>query len=111
MATFTEPVDIKDNDVVEYVDEIEKDYRQNNNAQIRNPLSGLTEDELTSQVTAFCQRYGFTEKEETFQKAALVAQNPEGFESIAALTEDDKYHIRRETTRKSTSTKLHPSQG
>jgi len=36
-----------------------------------------------------------------FRKAALLAQNPEKYEEILELTEDDKYHIRRETTRPS----------
>lgn len=103
MTTITNAQDTKDDNVVEYVeDEIEKDYRHNNNAQIRNPLSNLTTAELTSQVTAFCQRYGFTEKEELFQKAALVAQKPDEFEQIDALDDEDKHYFRRETTRENT---------
>jgi hypothetical protein len=100
MATTKDPNDAKDRQDVEYFeDEIVKDYQRNVDARIRNPLGDLTAAELRSQVTAFCQRYGFTEKEETFQKAALVAQRPEDFEHIAALSDDDKYYMRRETTR------------
>jgi hypothetical protein len=100
MATTAGSGDVKDHNLVEYIDEIDKDYRHNVNAQIRNPLSELTSAELESQVTAFCQNYGFTEKEQLFQKAALVAQRPDEFDNIAALTEDDRHFLRRETTRK-----------
>jgi hypothetical protein len=80
-------------------DELEKDFVRNVDAHIRNPLAGLTEAELDSQATSFCERYGFNDDLETFKKAARVAQRPEAFEEISSLTEDDKYHIRRETTR------------
>ena len=101
MATAPALGDMKDPNIVEYVeDEIQKDYRHNVNAQIRNPLSELSTAELGSQVTAFCQRYGFTEKEELFQKAALVAQRPDDFDNIDVLNDDDKHYLRRETTRK-----------
>lgn len=101
MAATPKMEDAKVDHNVEYVeDEIQKDYRHNVNAQIRNPLSELTAVELRSQVTAFCQRYEFTEKEELFQKGALVAQQPDDFESIEALTDEDKHFLRRETTRK-----------
>lgn len=32
------------------------------------------------------------------KKGALLAQNPTGFENIPDLTQDDKYHTRREVT-------------
>jgi hypothetical protein len=79
--------------------DLEKDLAQNVDAHIRNPLAGLTEAELDSQATIFCERYGFNDDLETFKKAARVAQRPEAFEEISSLTEEDKYHIRRETTR------------
>lgn len=81
-------------------DELHKDLRTNLSGEIRNPLAGLTESELNSQVVTFCNRYDFNERIETFQKAALVAQRPQDFETITTLTDDDKYHIRRETTNK-----------
>lgn len=34
----------------------------------------------------------------TFHKGALVAQNPNNFENILELEDDDKYHLRREIT-------------
>lgn len=93
--------DAKAEQTIEYLeDNFIKGTRNNVTAQIRNPLSGLTHAELSSQVVVFCNKYGFDEKIITFQKAALVAQRPQEFESISELSEDDKYHLRRETTHK-----------
>lgn len=38
------------------------------------------------------------EKLSVFQRGALAAQRPESFEELSELTEDDKYHLRREIT-------------
>lgn len=40
------------------------------------------------------------EESDLFNRAAILAQHPEAFEDHAELTEDDKYHLRRETTHK-----------
>lgn len=100
----TNMADTKNDHSVEYVeDDLIKDphqLRSNVNAEIRNPLSGLSEAELHSQVVTFCERYDFNDKIDTFQQAALVAQRPNDFENIPQLSEDDKYHLRRETTHK-----------
>jgi hypothetical protein len=69
--------------------------------RIYNPLSGITKDDLYDRVLRFCQEYGFEEHVETFQKGALVAQRPKEFEELSELTDDDKYYLRRETTRMS----------
>lgn len=74
------------------------DFTQNINARIRNPLKDLTKEELQSDVTKFCETYGFQEEEEVFQKGALVAQQPDQFEEMPELSVKDKYHLRRETT-------------
>ena len=96
MAADTKP----DPDVEYLEDDILKDntHPANLSAEIRNPLSGLSIPELQAQVVTFCDRYGFTDKIETFQRAALVAQRPHEFEGMDALSEDDKWHLRRETT-------------
>ena len=85
---------------VEYIDHaLVKDLHRNDAAQIHNPLHGLSRDDLDSQVYSFCSKYGFDDKVETFRKAALVAQHPEAFETMPELSDDDKYWLRRETTR------------
>lgn len=81
-------------------DDLHKDLRTNLSGEIRNPLSGLSQAELSSQVVTFCNKYDFNDSIDLFQKAALVAQKQQDFESIPVLTEDDKYHLRRETTHK-----------
>jgi hypothetical protein len=68
--------------------------------RIYNPLAGISKTQLFINVTHFCEAYGLEDKIDTFKKAALLAQSPLNFESIDELDEDDKYHLRRETTRK-----------
>ncbi|KAJ5913736.1 hypothetical protein N7504_002619 [Penicillium tannophilum] len=75
-------------------------YNQNVNARILNPLAGVSKNDLFDRVLRFCQEYGFQDHVETFQKGALVAQNQKGFEDLPELTEEDKYHLKRETTHK-----------
>jgi len=68
--------------------------------RIRNPLAGINKRGLRFKVSGFCQEYGFQEEEEVFFKGALAAQNPEDYEKLEELTELDKYHLRREVTRR-----------
>ena len=72
--------------------------------RIINPLNGIPKSELFGQVSRFCADNGLQDKEKTFQKGALVAQSPAGFEDIPDLDEDDRYHLRREITRMSRTT-------
>lgn len=67
--------------------------------RISNPLAGIAKVDLYDRVLRFCQEFGFEDHIETFQKGALAAQNPQSFEDLSELTEDDKYHLRREYTR------------
>ncbi|KAF2251220.1 hypothetical protein BU26DRAFT_517930 [Trematosphaeria pertusa] len=100
--TGSVPEDLKK----DYVEHIEgrgpvthDEYSRNVNAKIINPLGGIAKPELLNQVSRFCEAYGLQDKESTFQKGALVAQNPD-FENVPELDEDDKYHLRRENTHK-----------
>lgn len=67
--------------------------------RISNPLAGIAKVDLYDRVLRFCQEFGFEDRIETFQKGALAAQNPNNFEDLSELTEEDKYHLRREYTR------------
>lgn len=69
--------------------------------RIVNPLGHLSREELAEQVSQFCHQNDLADKEEYFQKGALVAQSPQNFENIPELTEDDKYWLRREITSES----------
>ncbi|KUJ17644.1 uncharacterized protein LY89DRAFT_733479 [Mollisia scopiformis] len=87
-------------DVEDPKNRINVSFAQNINAKICNPLAGIPKPELLASVASFCETYGLTDKLSVFEKGALVAQIPENFESIEELTEDDKYHLRREITHK-----------
>ena len=61
-------------------------------------MIGVPKTALKEQVSGFCQEYGFQDKEEVFFRGALAAQNPDDYEGIPELTDEDKYHLRREIT-------------
>lgn len=63
-----------------------------------NPLAGILPSVLTASAAAFAQTHGLSHLSSTFQKAALVAQNPDEFENCELLNEEDKEALRRETT-------------
>ncbi|TEA20590.1 putative polyol transporter 1 [Colletotrichum sidae] len=83
-----------------HVENSDVDYTRNINAKIRNPLVGLSRSDLRVQVAGFCQEFGFRDREDVFYRGALAAQNPEAYESVNELTEDDKLALRREVTHK-----------
>ncbi|KAF4814576.1 putative polyol transporter 1 [Colletotrichum tropicale] len=92
--------DVKSKLDVSHVEHSGADYSRNINAKIRNPLIGISSSDLRVQVTGFCREFGFEEKEDVFYRGALAAQNPENYESIDDLTEEDKHVLRREVTHK-----------
>lgn len=71
---------------------------RNLEAKFCNPLAHLTRSELQHQVEDFCETYGFQDRVDLFQKAALIAQRPDDFECVAQLTPDDKRYLRLEKT-------------
>lgn len=83
-----------------YRSEAEHPELRNVEAILKNPLRGISRAQLMAQVTTFCQQNQLEERVELFKKAALVAQSPNDFETMPELDEDDRYHIRRETTHK-----------
>ncbi|KAJ0329815.1 hypothetical protein COL5a_003640 [Colletotrichum fioriniae] len=69
-------------------------------ALLRNPLVGLTHDEILKDADTFTEAKGLQEHREVFRKGALVAQvinRPDGFESVAALDEEEKAVLRNES--------------
>lgn len=68
---------------------------------LRNPLAGMTREQVLADVDAFVSSKGLDEYREDFRKGALVAQvnnQPGGFEKLDVLTEDDKIILRKEET-------------
>ncbi|EAU81614.1 sugar transporter [Coprinopsis cinerea okayama7 len=74
------------------------DLANNVEARIQNPLHGIPEATLLRQAEEFAIDHGLEDKVDLFKKGALLAQNPADFESIPGMTEEEKEHIRRETT-------------
>ena len=63
-------------------------------------MDGIPKNELFANVASFCASYELSDKLSVFEKGALVAQSPDGFESMDELDEEDKRHLRREITHK-----------
>ncbi|KAI0070188.1 hypothetical protein K474DRAFT_895367 [Panus rudis PR-1116 ss-1] len=73
---------------------------RNINAKLANPLHGIPQDQLMEDAARFADEHGLGHLRETFKKGALVAQNPQEFESLTVLNEEDKNVLRREITHK-----------
>ncbi|GJC84438.1 galactose-proton symporter [Colletotrichum liriopes] len=79
----------------------DKAARTSTAALLRNPLVGLTLDELVADADSFTESKGLQEHRDIFRKGAMTAQvinRPDGFESITALDEEEKAVLRREVT-------------
>ncbi|KAJ4291422.1 hypothetical protein N0V88_006015 [Collariella sp. IMI 366227] len=79
------------------------DLNRNLEARIKNPLEGLSYDELMSRVEVFAYEKGLTEYIPLLRKGALVAQDPNAFDDISgpeALDDEEKEILRREIEHK-----------
>ncbi|KAH8680441.1 membrane transporter D1 [Ilyonectria robusta] len=92
--------DVKSGLEATHVEHTEQDYTRNVNARIRNPLIGISKQDLRLQTDAFCHDNGFQGKEDVFYRGALAAQNPQTYEALEDLTEEDKHFLQREVTHK-----------
>jgi len=69
--------------------------------KLRNPLAGLSEQQVIADVDQWCVTYGLGEHQEVFRKGALIArvgQRDDGFEYVGQLSEEEKDLLRHETT-------------
>lgn len=66
--------------------------------KLKNPLAGLTRDELFRDVESFARDKGLEHIMDELKRGSLVAQDPKGFESLDELSEGDKELLRREKT-------------
>ncbi|KAK4241198.1 putative polyol transporter 1 [Achaetomium macrosporum] len=79
------------------------DLSRNLEARIKNPLAGLSREELMSRVEVFAQEKGLTEHIPILRKGALVAQDPDAYGEISgpeALTDEEKAVLRKEIEHK-----------
>ncbi|OAA62003.1 General substrate transporter [Niveomyces insectorum RCEF 264] len=77
------------------------DINENLDARIRNPLQGLSYQQLMHKVDVFAEQKGLTEHRLLLRKGALVAQDPTGYEDIdgpEALTDEEKAALLHEAT-------------
>ena len=67
----------------------------------RNPLAGMTREQVLADVDAFVQERDLTPHQEDFRKGALLAQVmniKNGFEEVDMLSEEEKAVLRHEET-------------
>jgi hypothetical protein len=72
----------------------------NVNAKLENPLAGIPQQQLMADGAAFAEAHNLGHLKDLFSKAALVAQDPLGYENIPLLTAEDKEALRMEVTHK-----------
>lgn len=70
------------------------------NAMLENPLAGKSRESVIRDARRFARDHGMAEYEEDFVKGALVARDPDNFENIPELSEEDKAALRFEITHK-----------
>ncbi|KAJ5439383.1 uncharacterized protein N7458_010381 [Penicillium daleae] len=74
--------------------------RSHINAVFQNPLAGIPRDQLMKDVQGFCLRFNLMNDLETFQKGALISQNPETATTMPELNDSEKEALIREHTHK-----------
>lgn len=68
-------------------------------ALLRNPLTGMSEEDVIRDVDAFVDSRGLSESRDAFRKGALLArvnQQDTGFERVSQLSEEEKGWLRSE---------------
>jgi hypothetical protein len=68
-------------------------------AKLRNPLAGLTEEQVIADVDAWCVEKDLVEHQDVFRKGALIArvgQRDDGFEYVDQLSGEEKEWLRYE---------------
>ncbi|KAJ5609696.1 hypothetical protein N7528_010263 [Penicillium herquei] len=76
------------------------DLQNNLSARIKNPLAGLSQDQVIRDVEAFAQEYQVTDILPELKKGALVARDPASFESVPGITELECIALKNETEHK-----------
>ena len=66
--------------------------------RIRNPLLGISREDLMADVELFATESGLTEMIDLLRKGALVAQNPHHIEHLPELTDVERDALRSEIT-------------
>ncbi|KAI9644239.1 hypothetical protein NHQ30_007594 [Ciborinia camelliae] len=72
------------------------DLNNNVTAKIQNPLAGLEETAIIRDVGEFAQANDLNDILPLLEKGALVASDPENFENVGSLSEEEKVALRYE---------------
>lgn len=72
--------------------------KKDTNSKLKNPLAGLTREELYRDVEEFAREKALEHIVEQLKRGALVAQDPKIFEELDELSEGEKELLRREKT-------------
>lgn len=91
-------VEEKDSSEAEATRTWSKGGKADEGSEGKNPLSGLTKEELFSDVEAFARDKNLEHILDDLKRGALVAQDPRSFESLSELSEGEKELLRREKT-------------
>ncbi|KAF4119391.1 Sugar (and other) transporter [Geosmithia morbida] len=67
---------------------------------VQNPLTRVSQDEAAAQARAFAESNGLSEHSELFGRAALVARDPDRFEMLTDLPEDEMTALKYERDHK-----------
>jgi len=67
---------------------------------VSNPLVGVPHETLMRDVEDFAREHDLEDIVDHLKKGALVAQDPNGYDNIAMLVEEDRQHLRFEQEHK-----------
>ncbi|CZT02202.1 hypothetical protein WAI453_002558 [Rhynchosporium graminicola] len=73
---------------------------------VENPLKRFTKEETYANAQAFAQKYGMQDKSDLFGRAALVARDPERFEMVNELLDDERAALNYERDHKWFNSKM-----
>jgi len=76
------------------------DLSNSASAKIKNPLAGMTEAEVVSDVELFASENNLGHIRELLVKGALIAKDPPAFEQVPGVTEIEADAIRNEVLHK-----------
>jgi hypothetical protein len=78
-------------------------------AKLRNPLAGLSEEQVLADVETWCTEKGLSADLDSFRKDALIArvgQLDDGYEYVKELSEEEKGWLRHETVHRWSQPKM-----
>ncbi|KAL6702794.1 hypothetical protein ACN47E_000930 [Coniothyrium glycines] len=57
---------------------------------VHNPLQRISKEAAAADARTFAESNGLTDRADLFERAALVARNPDDFETVTGLTDDER---------------------